>query len=284
MKKLLLTLIICLFTTQISCAKAKLSSEMISYTDTGEGLAPLVLIHAFPTNQTLWKAQVDGLKNYFRVITVDLWGFGQSGATDGSAVTMTTYADEVKNVLDHLHIQKAIIGGESMGGYITLAFLQKYPDMVSGVILADTQAIADSDETKAKREAGAQDVLAHGTTQYVQNFLPKALSPQASDATRNYLQNILNSASATGIASALRGMALRADTHDVLANATQPILILTGDQDSLISPQQSEAMHALVPTSRLVYITHSGHLSNLEQPEQWNQAVIAMFYQAAKLS
>ena len=98
----------------------------ISYTDTGSG-KPLILIHAFPTDQQLWNQQIAPLKKHFRVITLDLWGFGQSAPTDGKAITMPQYADEVNALLEHLHIQHAIIGGESMGGYISLAFLQKYP-------------------------------------------------------------------------------------------------------------------------------------------------------------
>ena len=193
---------------------------------------------------------------------------------------MTEYADEIKQLLDQLHIQKAIIGGESMGGYVALAFLEKYPDNVSGLVLSDTQSISDNQETKVKREATAQDVLAHGTTQLIDGFMPKALTQQASDQTQRFLQNILESQSPTAVASALRGMALRTDTSSLLANTTLPILIITGDQDALISPQQSKDMHQLAKNSNLSEITNAAHLSNLEQPEQWNQAVIKMFYKS----
>ena len=248
----------------------------ISYTDVGNG-KPIVLIHAFPTDQRLWKPQQDSLKSHFRVITLDLRGFGQSQTTNGDASTMTAYADEVKQLLDHLHIKKAIIGGESMGGYITLAFLQKYPDAVDGLILSDTQAIADTQEIKDKREANARDVLEHGTLNSINGFMTKALSANASDATKKYLRNILDSQPATAMASALRGMALRTDTSSLLANTTLPVLIITGDQDVLVSPQQSTNMHALAKNSKLVVIPNAGHLSSLEQSEKWNEAV-TVFY------
>lgn len=250
--------------------------RFISYTDSGKG-TPLVLIHAFPTDKKLWSSQ-DGLSRYFRVITIDLWGFGESSPVDGKAISMTEYADEVSQLLDQLHIKKAIIGGESMGGYIALAFLQKYSDQVSGLILSDTQSIADSPEMKAKREATAIDVLEHGTTQLINSFIPKALSPTAPEEKVTFLKNILVMQTPTAIASALRGMALRDDTSNILANTTLPILIITGDQDILISPQQSQDMHALAKNSKLITIPHAGHLSSLEQPEEWNQAVINMFY------
>lgn len=254
---------------------------IISHTDVGHG-KPLILIHAFPTDQRLWISQEEGLKGNFRVITLDLWGFGESSGADGQAVTMEEYADEVKSLLDQLHIRKAIIGGESMGGYVALAFLKKYPHSVSGLVLSDTQSIADSPETKEKREKTAVDVLENGTDQFIQGFMPKALSPQAPDEMKAFLQDILEDQAATGIASASRGMALREDTSDVLSKASAPILIMTGDQDVLISPTQSQNMHALAKNSRLVMIKNAGHLSSLEQSEQWNQAIIDMFYKSKK--
>ncbi|MCD6045192.1 MAG: lip3 [Gammaproteobacteria bacterium] len=250
--------------------------KTISYTDTGSG-KPVVLIHAFPTDQQLWKQQIEPLKKHFRVITLDLWGFGQSAPTDGKAITMTQYADEVNTLLTHLQIQHAIIGGESMGGYIALAFLNKYPQKVAGLILADTQPIADNADTKKKRETSAQDVLQHGTENLITGFIPKALSPQASEEIKLSLYKLMQKQSAKGIASALRGMALRQDMSGTLAATSLPVLIITGEEDNVISPQQSHDMHALSKNSTLVVIKNAGHLSNLEQEEKWDKAVIEMF-------
>lgn len=250
-------------------------NHSIAYTDQGQG-TPLILIHAFPTDKSLWQAQ-QALTNKFRVITLDLWGFGQTDSTDGTAITMSAYADEVKQLMDYLQIKTAIIGGESMGGYITLAFMQKYPSNVSGLILADTQAIADTQEMKSKREASALDVLQNGTDNLINNFMPKALSVTATAETKTYLKQILIKQSPTAIASALRGMALRIDTSDALAASSLPILIITGSDDSLISPEQSSNMHKLAKNSKLVVIPNAGHLANLEKPTEWNQAVINMF-------
>lgn len=253
-------------------------NRIISYTDTGQG-QPIVLIHAFPSDQNLWQAQQTSLQKMFRIITFDLWGFGQSSPVNGQAISMVEYADELKLLLDELQIDKAIIGGESMGGYIALAFLNQYPDKTKGLILADTQSIADSIEAKEKRETTAIDLLEHGTGNYINTFMVKALSPEADEETKNNLRQILEKQSATAMASALRGMANRMDTSALLASSSLPILIITGEQDVLISPQQSNKMHELAQNSKLVTISNAGHLSNLEQPEQWNQAIIDMFYQ-----
>lgn len=267
------------FFSSMAFAMSSHPAKFISYNEVGQG-QPLVLIHAFPTDQQLWTPQQENLKNYFRVITLDLWGFGHSEAVDGKAITMTDYADEIKQLLDQLHISKAIIGGESMGGYIALAFLQKYPDQVNGLILSDTQSIADSPEAKAKREATAIDALENGTTTLINGFMSKALSPNASELTQKFLRNMLEKQSSEAVASALRGMALREDTSNVLENTRLSILILTGDKDTLILPQQSQNMHVLAKNSKLVTISNAGHLSSLEQPEQWSQAVVNMFYKS----
>lgn len=264
---------ICLLTS----AFAAPNKSFISYLDVGKG-EPLVFIHAFPTDQRLWNAQREGLKNHFRVITLDLWGFGQSSPVTGQAMTMTDYAQEVKQLLDQLNIQKAIIGGESMGGYVALAFLEQYPERVTGLILADTQAITDNEETRAKREASAIDILQNGSASFINGFMPKALSKNASEETKQQLLTILQSQAREAFASALRGMALRHDTSQILAQTELPVLIITGEDDILISPEQSLAMHKLAKNSKLVTLKNTAHLANLEQAGAWNQAVIDMFY------
>ncbi|AWN74359.1 alpha/beta hydrolase [Legionella anisa] len=252
------------------------TKQFISYNDLGEG-KPLVLIHAFPTDQRLWQPQQEELKEHFRVITLDLWGFGESSSVDGKAIPMSEYADEVKQLLDYLKIDKAIIGGESMGGYIALAFLDKYPNQTLGLVLSNTQAVADSPETKATREKTALDVLENGPENLISGFIAKALSSTASQQTKDYLRHILSLQKSTAIASALRGMALRNSTSAVLATTKLPILIITGELDNVIPPQQSIDMHSLSKNSQLIILPNAGHLSNLEQPKQWNQAIIEMF-------
>lgn len=175
------------------------------------------------------------------------------------------------------YLDNAIIGGESMGGYVALAFLAKYPKRVSGLILSDTQSIADSEEAKAKREVTAVDVLTNGTAGLINGFLPKALSASASDETRVYLKSILDAQSPLAVASALRGMALRQDLSSALSDLVLPVLIITGTDDVVISPSQSDAMYQLPRNSELIKIKNAGHLSSLEKPEEWNKAVIDYF-------
>ncbi|KTD24617.1 alpha/beta fold hydrolase [Legionella maceachernii] len=253
-----------------------LNTKYISYSDAGEGEV-LVLIHPFPADKALWAPQQQTLKEHFRLITLDLWGFGHSEGTSGQPIKMEEYADQVAQLLDQLYIKKAIIGGESMGGYVALAFLRKYPEKVGGLILSNTQTAADSSEVKKAREMAAKKVLAQGSEQLINDFIVKALSSDASEQTRLFLQNIVMVQTPTAIASALKGMANREDTANTLVDTKIPFLIITSDRDTVVPPQQSANMHALAKNSKLVVITNAGHLSNLEQPEQWNKAVIEMF-------
>jgi pimeloyl-ACP methyl ester carboxylesterase len=247
--------------------------KAISYTSTGKG-QPLILIHAFPTGKNLWDPQVAELSKHFQVVTLDLWGFGQSAPTQGQAVSMQDYADEVNQVLDKLHLKKAIIGGESMGGYVALAFAKKYPEKVEGLILSNTQAIADNDAGKEKREKTASDILKNGTQPVVASFILNALSTHASPQTKEFLEKIVAAQSKEGMASALRGMGMREDTSSVLASTSVPVLIITSDNDNVITPEQSKQMHKLAKKSKLVVIKEAGHLSSLEKPNEWNKAVM----------
>ncbi len=278
---------IVIFTMLMSTANARTfqtaDNRFISYTDIGHG-KPIVLIHAFPTDRRLFELarnQIEDIfrdSKIFRIISIDLWGFGQSSPTDGLAVTMSDYAAEVNQLLEYLKIDKAIIGGESMGGYVTLAFYEKFPNKAEGLILSNTQSIADTSETKAKREATAIDVLENGTEKLTKEFSAKALSANAPKRTKLFLQYILEKQDKMAIASALRGMALRNDTSHLLANSSLPILILAGENDTVISPEQSRNMHALAKNSKLVIIPNAGHLTSLEQPYKWIWAVVDMFY------
>lgn len=249
---------------------------VIHYEEEGEG-KPLVLIHAFPTDSRLYELQREGLSKDFKVITPDLRGFGKSSDTGGNEVTMNQYAADIKALLDSIGVKKAIIGGESMGGYVALAFVENYPDRVEGLILSNTQSTADSPTAKQNRIETAKTVLLGGAEPVDNSFLPKATSANASEETKVQVKTIVTSQKPTAVASALLGMSDRSDTSNVLANLKIPVLIITSTNDQVIPFVQSQKMHALLPSSKLVTIQGAGHLSNIEKPDEWNQAVLSVF-------
>jgi pimeloyl-ACP methyl ester carboxylesterase len=252
----------------------------IEYDDIGNGV-PLLLIHGFPLDRTLWRTQIAGLSQIYRVIAPDLRGFGQSSETDGQAVSMDQYAADLKSLLDSVNVKHAVIGGVSMGGYITLAFYAQYADRVKGLILANTRATPDSEEGKQSRLDSAQRVAESGTGFLVESMAPKMLGPAAKPEIEIAIRSMMLRQHPTGVMSALRGMAARPDRTALLRFATVPVLIVSGTQDMLIPPAESEAMHSLIPNSRLVIIPDAGHLSNLDKADAFNHIIREYYKQVA---
>ncbi len=244
----------------------------LEYDDIGNGL-PLLLLHAFPFDRTLWRSQIAGLQHIYRVIAPDMRGFGHSSDTDGEAVAMEQYAADVKALLDSLNISQAVVGGISMGGYITLAFYANYPDRVKGLLLANTRATMDSPESKQARLDNAQKVGEMGPSFLFDSMASNMLGPTARVELQIAVRSMMSWQHRLGIMSALRGMAARPDRTSLLRFATVPTLIITGSVDALIPPGDSEAMHALIPDSTLVILPEAGHLSNVDKADAFNDAV-----------
>ena len=244
----------------------------LEYDDIGNGV-PLLLIHAFPLDRTLWRTQIAGLQQQYRLIAPDLRGFGQSSDTDGEAVSMEQYADDMKALLDSLNVKQAVLGGISMGGYIALAFIAQYADRVKGLILANTRAVADTEDNRRTRLTNAQIVQQNGTAFLVEAMAPKMLGPSAKSEIAIAVRSMMTRQRSPGVRSALLGMAARPDRTNLLRFITVPTLIITGSADLLVPPGDSEAMHNLIPNSQLVNIPDAGHLSNLDKADAFNDAV-----------
>jgi pimeloyl-ACP methyl ester carboxylesterase len=252
----------------------------LEYDDIGDGV-PLLLIHGFLLDRTLWRPQIAGLTQIYRVIAPDLRGFGQSSDTHGETMTMEQYAADIKSVLDSANVKQAVIGGISMGGYIALAFYAQYADRVRGLILANTRAVPDSKEARQARLTNAQKVSDVGPSSLVETMAPQMLKSAPNAEIEIAARSMMMRQRSPGIMSALRGMAARPDRTALLRFVTVPVLIVSGAQDALIPPSESEAMHALIPNSRLVIIKDAGHLSNLDEADAFNQEIREFYKQVA---
>jgi pimeloyl-ACP methyl ester carboxylesterase len=247
----------------------------LEYDDLGNG-TPLLFIHGFPLDRTLWGPQVAELQKTYRVIAPDLRGFGQSSETDGQAVTMETHAEDMRALLDSLNIKQAIVCGLSMGGYIALAFVAQYADRVKGLILSNTKAGADTEAGRQGRLDTSTKVEQTGSTDVVvDGMAPKMLGSQAKSETATFVRNMMSRQRSTAVTSALRGMAARPDRTSLLASIKAPTLIITGSADIVLPPSESEAMHAAIAHSTLVNIPDAGHLANLDKSEAYNEALQA---------
>lgn len=253
----------------------RIDDIQIAYTDTGVG-RPIVLIHGYPFNRTLWTEQVAALSTSYRVIVPDLRGFGESEASSGPA-TMNRLAQDMAQLMDHLEISRAVIGGLSMGGYVALAFYKQFPSRVRAFILADTRAQADTEEAKQTRAQQAEKALAEGMAGIADAMLPKLLTPETVSKRPEIVKRVRDMMLKTkpeGAASALLGMAERDDQTELLSRITTKTLILVGAEDAITPPADSEKMHNAIAGSRLVVLENAGHVSNLERTEEFNEALM----------
>lgn len=252
----------------------------LAYTDAGLG-QPVVLLHGYPFNRTLWNEQVAALSNSYRVITPDLRGHGESDASAGAA-TMNRMAQDVAELLDHLEISRAVIGGLSMGGYVALAFYKQFPSRVRALMLADTRAQADTEEGKQTRHQQAEKALAEGMAGIADAMLPKLLTPDTVSKHPEVVKRVRDMMLKTkpeGAAGALLGMAERDDQTPLLSQISCPTLILVGQEDPITPVQDSEKMHREIEGSRLVVIENASHVSNLERTGQFNDELLRFLNQ-----
>ncbi|MFD8563999.1 alpha/beta fold hydrolase [Streptosporangium canum] len=240
----------------------------------GEGL-PVVLLHAFPLSSAMWLAQREGLGAVCKVITPDLRGFGGSVLGDDEP-SLDVMADDVVRLLDHEGVDRAVVGGLSMGGYVTMALCRRHPDRVLGVILADTKAAADPEAARTNRERIAAAVLDDGTSILVEEVLPSLIgvtTVQRRAMVFGRVRGLVQSAPPKAVAWAQRAMAGRPDSFDTLRGLKVPTLVIVGEEDLLTPPADAETMVGAVPDGRLAVIEKAGHLSAIEQPEAFNRAV-----------
>jgi 3-oxoadipate enol-lactonase len=240
----------------------------------GEDL-PLVLLHGFPLDRTIWSQQACGLAEAASVIAPDLRGFGDSAMRPGPT-TMDAYVDDVCDLLDKLGVRSAVVGGVSMGGYAAFAFLRRRPQRVRALVLVDTRAGADSPDAKKGRDETIALVRSIGAAALADRMLPKLLTPATlrDDAPAvARLRTMVASQSVDGIVGALTAMRDRPDSTDMLAKIAVPTLVVCGEHDALIPPTESKAMAAAIPGARLAFIPDAGHLPNFERPAEFNAVV-----------
>jgi 3-oxoadipate enol-lactonase len=235
----------------------------------------LVLIHAFPLNARMWEPQLALASGGWRVIAPHLRGFGE-GKGDPPASSIDDYAGDIIDLLDALHIDDAVLGGLSMGGYVAFGILRNAPRYVRGLVLADTRAEADTPDGVAGRKRMLQLLADKGPGAIADEMLPKLLSESTRASRPDVVERVRSLAlsnSADSIAGAIRALMTRPDSTPLLATIHCPTLILVGDQDVLTPPALSEQMHRAIPGSELSVIANAGHLSHLEQPAAFIEIV-----------
>jgi len=238
---------------------------------------PLVLLHAFPLSSAMWLAQREGLSATCRVVTPDLRGFGGSPLGDDEP-SLDASADDVAALLDRLDLDRVVLGGMSMGGYVAMAFLRRYADRVSGLVLADTKASEDAPAVRETRERIARQVQEDGSTVLADEVLPTLLGATTTASrplVSGRVRGLVQAAPPAAVAWAERAMAARPASYDVLAQVDVPALVLVGAEDALSPVSDAQAMVDALPQGRLAVLPDAGHLSAVETPETFNDALAA---------
>ena len=248
------------------------------YLSRGPADAPaVVLIHGFPLDATIWKGQLEGLGEKYRIVAPDLRGFGLSQSTQ--AFTMESLAEDLDEFIWSLRLSKPMVGGLSMGGYVALEFARKYPADACGLILVDTRAEGDSPDAKQGRAKMIQLAREQGSGAVAQTMMGKLLAPQTAAVQPQLverLRGIMEACPPPTIQNALVAMRDRPDQTANLAAIHMPVLIVVGESDVLTPPPLAQAMHAAIGGSEMAVIRQAGHMSPMEQPRQFN-AVLSKF-------
>ena len=250
-----------------------LNGVVISYDDFGNGALPIIFIHGFPFDKSSWKPQMDFLKTTHRVIAYDIRGFGKSTVGD-EKLSITLFADDLIHLMDMLQISKAIVCGLSMGGYILLNAIYRYPQRFAAIVLAGTQCGADRPEARSKRRKAIVDIETDGLIDFADNFITSVFSEKflmsENEQTSEIKDTILNT-SVNTVTQTLNALAIRWETCSTLNEINVPTLILCGSKDVVTPPAKAKYLHTEIENSVLQIIESAGHLSNIEQPEKFNE-------------
>jgi pimeloyl-ACP methyl ester carboxylesterase len=240
----------------------------LAYTRRGQG-APLVLLHGFPLDHTIWREVVPYLETDFDLILPDLRGFGRSAA-GGLAFTISDMADDIASLLDNIGIEKTLLAGHSMGGYVALAFAKKYPQRVSGLGLVSSQAAADTPKRREGRYKTAAEVAEKGVSVVVEAMLSKL---SADLRVQNFAREVMEGQNQSALVGALKAMAEREDAASFLSSINFPLLLIHGGVDVLIPIERAREIKAAVPPAQMIELKGAGHMPMMELAKETAEAL-----------
>jgi pimeloyl-ACP methyl ester carboxylesterase len=245
----------------------------ICFTDEGKGRA-IVLLHGFLEDKSIWKEFSVKLSKQYRVICIDLPGFGETPGI-GYVHSMEMMADCVKAVMDHLNLRRYAIVGHSMGGYVSMAFAELYPKNISGICLFHSTAAADSDEKKTERTR-VIEIVKRDPILFVKNFFAKLFAPKNIEALQNKINELRKNAEKIprqNIVNALEGMKNRADRRHLLRNINYPMLFIIGKQDSVIPYSPLLEQIKLCKDAKVLELENVAHMGFYEAEKEGLKAV-----------
>jgi pimeloyl-ACP methyl ester carboxylesterase len=251
---------------------AAVNGITIGYDDEGTGEDVLVLVHGHPFDRSMWGPQIAKARDLgWRVIAADLRGYGESTVVPG-VTPLSTFAEDVAALADHLGIERFVLGGLSMGGQIVLECVRQFPERIRGLVLADTFAQAETPEGRKHRNDMADRLLREGMAGYAEEVRWKMVA-RRNPAVAEFVSRMMLAAPPEGAAAALRGRAERPDYTPVLAEIDVPALVVVGADDEFTPVADAEYLHERIAGSTLVVVDGAAHLPNLERPAEFGAAL-----------
>jgi pimeloyl-ACP methyl ester carboxylesterase len=234
---------------------------------------PIVFIHGFPYDHTMWDNLIEELQSHYYCVTYDIRGLGESPIGDGQ-YTMESFVDDLEMIIAELKLDKPILCGLSMGGYISLRAVERNESKYSGLILCDTRSAADNDEGKLKRAAGIKKINTLGLKEFVNEFVPNCFA-EKSLSSEEYSQTLKKSLNSNpiGVKGCLLAMISRTDTTNYLNKIKILTLILCGEDDRLTPPNVMKTMAEQIPNSQFEIVPNAGHMSPIENPSFANNRI-----------
>jgi 3-oxoadipate enol-lactonase len=244
---------------------------------------PVVFVHGFPFSRAMWAHQVAALKADHYLVTYDVRGHGASDPGDGQ-YSVELFVDDFIALLDRLHLKTVVGAGLSMGGYILLRAVERHPERFRGLVLCDTRSEADGNEGKIRRARQAADVREKGLAAFAESFLTAVFAESTvreMPAVVEAIRAVILGTSPAAVAGTLLALAGRTDSSASLFRIAVPTLIMVGREDTLTPPSAAQAMKEKIPGAEMRVIPRAGHLSNLENPEEFTKH-LAAFLQTIK--
>ena len=237
---------------------------------------PIIFIHGFPFDHSMWNYQVDALKNEFYCVTYDIRGLGESYIGDGQ-YTMEAFVWDLFSIIDELKLNKPTLCGLSMGGYIALRAVTKEQERFGSLILCDTKSQADDNAGKLKRSNDINQINIEGIETFVNEFVPKCFHPKIKKHNNEMYEKVLSKCkkqNPLGVKGAIFAMLSRLDTTKTLGTISIPALILVGKKDILTPPQLMKQLAEKISNAHYKTVPKAGHLSPLENPEYVNKKIL----------
>jgi 3-oxoadipate enol-lactonase len=253
----------------------KIINDLSVYISGNNESKTMLFVHGFPFDHTMWQTQVDEFSKDYKCVSFDIRGLGESPAGDGQ-FTMESFVDDLETILDELKLNRPILCGLSMGGYISLRALERIQEKFSASILCDTRSEADNNEGKLKRAVGIKRINKEGLAPFAKDFITNCFGDDFRQNKKSDFEKIIEKSSQfnpVGVKGCLLAMLSRSDTKANLGKINIPTLLICGEQDTLTPPPVMKDMFHKINKAEFVEIPEAGHMTPIENPQAVNKAI-----------